>query len=576
MVAITPKAYNPLKDIAPKAPVKLKSKLSFSSVAPSPTTFDPLAQAKIGTKATNTYNLAPSGISIQSPKAIAWQLQKTKDVETQKIVKQDNIIGELWATVLENPNADPEKLKAAFPELSHLDKDVIWELWATILENPNVTPEQLRKAFPELDSKYKAPSKVWKNLDKATNILKWANEFLASGIESFVEWWWWAIERWLNKASDYLLWTNAVEEARIRDERLKWKWVITTPFWIDTTTPAAQMWKTVWKVVWVNSLIPTPTLWWSTFLARAGKNAIVWWLWTQASTLLSEWRIATPTETAIWAGTQWLFWAIANVKSKKWLEWLVQPKMTPSVEAERAAKWLKTVWLFGKVWMKSTKQEEAMAKLANKIWLNPSKTVTSNVNKTLASLNKETDNLINIVENNPTIFNPKEITSRMKKIEKPLMIRWWENEAKYDAIIAKFEEILKWEKKNSAWLLRARKKLDAWINAEIPNLYNSDAMTPLKVAVTKIRKIPNEWINEKIWWDIVKESLWKQSLMLDMVDNMAWKTEKSGTSALSRFVKRNKGTVWAVWALWWAAILNKLWVKIPWLSWWWWWEYISE
>jgi hypothetical protein len=40
--------------------------------------------------------------------------------------------------------------------------------------------------------------------------------------------------------------------------------------------------------------------------------------------------------------------------------------------------------------------------------------------------------------------------------------------------------------------------LDAWINAEIPNLYNSDAMTPLKVAVTKIRKIPNEWINEKI------------------------------------------------------------------------------
>jgi hypothetical protein len=101
-------------------------------------------------------------------------------------------------------------------------------------------------------------------------------------------------------------------------------------------------------------------------------------------------------------------------------------------------------------------------------------------------------------------------------------------------------------------------------------------MTPLKVAVTKIRKIPNEWINEKIWWDIVKESLWKQSLMLDMVDNMAWKTEKSGTSALSRFVKRNKGTVWAVWALWWAAILSKLWVKIPWLSWWWWWEYISE
>jgi hypothetical protein len=75
-------------------------------------------------------------------------------------------------------------------------------------------------------------------------------------------------------------------------------------------------------------------------------------------------------------------------------------------------------------------------------------------------------------------------------------------------------------------------------------------------------------LNETIWDDIVKQSLSKQSLMIDMIDNMAWKTEKTGTNALSRRAWRNKGKVWTAGALWTAALLNQLWVKVPWLSWW--------
>lgn len=567
MATITPAKYNPLTMAAPKAPVKLlpKKKVDFSSITPKVGVIDPLAQAKVGTKATGSYNITPS-IQKWAVAKSASDIWKTKEVIVQQEKKQTNAIWELWSTVLANPDSSPAEIKAKFPEFNNIDEQVFWELWATILANPEISMEEIRQKFPELNRWYKAPNKTIEWIKKATDILKWGTEFLASWIQGFVEWWGGTIEKWLNKASDYLLWTNAVEEARLRDERLKWKWVITTPFWIDTTTPAAQMWATVWKVIWTNTLIPTPTLWWATFLWRAAKNAAVWWLTTQASTLLSEWRIATPTETAIWAGTQWILWGIANVKSAKQLKNLVQPKMTPSVEAERAAKWLKTTNIFGKVGMKATKEEVKMADIAKKIWLNPSKTVTNNVNKTLSSLNKETDDLIKIVDDNPTIFNPKEITSRMRKIEKPLMIRWWENEAKYDAVIKKFEEILAWEKKNTAWLLKARKKLDAWINAEIPNLYNSDAMTPLKVAITKIRKVPNEWINEKIWWDVVKNSLEKQSLMIDMIDNMAWKTEKTWTTAISRFVNNNRGKLWAAWALWWAYILKKM--GIGWGGWW--------
>ena len=573
MATITPAKYNPLTMAAPKAPIKLlpKKKVDFSSIAPKVGVIDPLAQAKVGTKATGSYNITPS-IQKWAVAKSASDIWKTKQIFIDKqIVASNDLVADMKNVISEWRTPDINKLKQLYPEFSKLDdsilRDLTDDIGNVVAEWREVEPEKLKQLYPELyDINYKAPNKTIEWLKKATDILKWGTEFMASWIQNFVEWGGGTIEKWLNKASDYLLWTNAVEEARLRDEKLKWKWVITTPFWIDTTTPAAQIWGTVWKVIWTNTLIPSPTLWWATFLWRVAKNAAVWWLTTQASTLLSEWRLATPTETAIWAGTQWLLWGIANVKSTKQLKNLVQPKMTPSVEAERAAKWLKTTNIFGKVGMKATKEEVKMADIAKKIWLNPSKTVTSNVNKTLSSLSKETDDLIKVVDDNPTIFNPKEIISRMKKVEKPLMIRWWENEAKYDAVIKKFEEILAWEKKNTAGLLKARKKLDAWINAEIPNLYNSDAMTPLKVAITKIRKIPNEWINERIWWDLVKNSLEKQSLMIDMVDNMAWKTEKTWTTAISRFVNNNRGKLWAAWALWWAYILKKM--GIGWGGWW--------
>jgi hypothetical protein len=36
------------------------------------------------------------------------------------------------------------------------------------------------------------------------------------------------------------------------------------------------------------------------------------------------------------------------------------------------------------------------------------------------------------------------------------------------------------------------------VKKEFPNLYESDALTPIKTAITEIRKIPNNIVNEKI------------------------------------------------------------------------------
>lgn len=64
----------------------------------------------------------------------------------------DNAIGELWATILSNPNDDLAIIKSKFPEFSNLDEQVFWELWATLIANPDLSMEEIRQKFPELDN----------------------------------------------------------------------------------------------------------------------------------------------------------------------------------------------------------------------------------------------------------------------------------------------------------------------------------------------------------------------------------------------------------------------------------------
>lgn len=442
-------------------------------------------------------------------------------------------------------------IQTKFPEFKGKEQAVA-DFVTTIQAKPDITPEEIKVKFPELYPTYEPEPTLW---EKASSTLWWltksvvglpwmvaesgildkpVEEFAKSSVYNLNP-----VTAIAKKASDKLwLWLPdksvawAIQSVIPKEELQKYQakqWnkpfsqVAKENYAWDVSSKEFKKWEQAWDIIqlWVA---------WATWLKSLAKNAPT--IIQEGKRIVSKWKSLVE-------------WAKSIVKNR-WLakkEWelldLIQPKLTPTVEAERAAKWLKKTNWYGKVSMWATKKEKEMVNLWKEI-LDPWTTITTNVNNTIKALDWETDNLIKVVEKNPTIFNPKEITSRMRKIEKPLMIRWWENEAKYDAIINKFEEILKWEKKNTAWLLKARKKLDSWINAEIPNLYTSDTMSPLKVAVSKIRKIPNEWINEKIWGDIVKNSLSKQSLMMDMIENMAWKTEKTWSTSVSRFLKKHQ------------------------------------
>ena len=85
------------------------------------------SEKTIATKETiQTVNIKPQ---VKTPEITSDQMQNIK--VQQEPVDYKNVIGELWATILSNPNANIEETKAKFPEFSSVDTQVFWKLWAT-------------------------------------------------------------------------------------------------------------------------------------------------------------------------------------------------------------------------------------------------------------------------------------------------------------------------------------------------------------------------------------------------------------------------------------------------------------
>lgn len=370
-------------------------------------------------------------------------------------------------------------------------------------------------------------------------------------------------------------------------EKTVWKWMdvlwgklFWDSYWkvwwlTDKVVPKALwwaeqwIWYKAWEVIGKNlpSIAATAWLWgvswWLT--ARAVKGAWLWALNTQANTYLTEWRLATGKETLVWAWLWGVLWGALWWQSKKAIQKLVQPKTTATVERKAAEKWLKSTNLLWKVKLAASNREKQMAEVW-KEFLNPSKTITSNVNKTISQIEKEAKNLSSIIKDNPTWIPTSNLKSALNKVEMPISIKWDKTlEKQYWLIKKKILELYNNQpKKNGIWLLETRKQIDNIISNEYPNLYSSQALSPLKIAITKLREVPNKLIWEKIWWKVVKDSLTKQSLLYSIRDNLATKTEKTWSSAVSRLIQKNKKKLWtagavAWWIYWLKALKNLVW-----------------
>lgn len=138
------------------------------------------------------------------------------------------------------------------------------------------------------------------------------------------------------------------------------------------------------------------------------------------------------------------------------------------------------------------------------------------------------------------IYSYKELGSVLRNIPKPTLLVG-DMEKVYGKVIDKALEIAKENGGKISNLFDARKGFDSFIAREFPNLYSSDALTPMRVAVKNIRNGINSFIEQNLPDGLgFRERLLDQSTLLKAAENMAPKAVKEiGTSGLGRFAARH-------------------------------------
>ncbi len=156
--------------------------------------------------------------------------------------------------------------------------------------------------------------------------------------------------------------------------------------------------------------------------------------------------------------------------------------------------------------------------------VNPSENGATNINNVRTALSKEADNLKTQIQSVDHPYTFKELSSAIKSVEKPAMLKSANLDKVFSQVQNKAISLAKESGGNISNLLDARKAFDAYVQKEFPNLYSSDTLTPMKSAIKNVRNAMNDFIEKNLPKDnSFKESLKKQSLYYDAIDNIASK-----------------------------------------------------
>lgn len=172
------------------------------------------------------------------------------------------------------------------------------------------------------------------------------------------------------------------------------------------------------------------------------------------------------------------------------------------------------------------------------------KTFSDKINATQEAIGNMAESLKNDVINSggDRIYSFKELGSKLNGLEKPLLVSsdTTLNNA-YDRVIAKALEIAKDNGGKISNLFDARKEFDNFISQQFPNLYSSDTLTPMRVAVKSVRNGINDFIDKNLPAELgFRERLLDQSKLYEAVDNMAPKAVKEvGTTGFERTAARH-------------------------------------
>lgn len=163
------------------------------------------------------------------------------------------------------------------------------------------------------------------------------------------------------------------------------------------------------------------------------------------------------------------------------------------------------------------------------------------VNKLKSSLKKD------IIEGGADrIYPTKELMSRLKKIERPLLIsRDATLKHVYDDLIKTVGKIAEKQGGKVSELGELLSEFDALVKKQFPNLYKSDTLTPLRAGVKDMRETIKDFAVEKLPEGTgLKERMLEVHKMLNAMQSMSRKaglkaTGELGTDAISRAGKRH-------------------------------------
>lgn len=141
------------------------------------------------------------------------------------------------------------------------------------------------------------------------------------------------------------------------------------------------------------------------------------------------------------------------------------------------------------------------------------------------------------------IYSIKELKSALDKVPKPLgIVR--EQEGVLNRVKNAALDIAKKNGGKISNLFDARKEFDSLIKQQFPNLYNSDTLTPIRLAVRNIRNTMTDFTAKNLPEVDLKNSLTLQSKLLSAIENMSEKAasgqaKEVGSNVIDRFVGRH-------------------------------------
>lgn len=510
--------------------------------------------------------------NVVTPKQVTTLKTDIEKKKQQDVVKQQEQVAAQSAQLAKSANTfkdlyydvakwTDEQILKAYPELwgdatiikkIRQNPQIAVDLYYD-LQKPWVTQEKISQAYPEL---YWADNAKWWVLNYlmwmgkqsvstfGTNLVSWALDLVwadkarekVQGFQEFV--------KWEEEASLRRQWYNP-------DSWAFKAWETTSNFALSTV-PTLPYW---WAWLWFVKTIANPVV---RTLAWGGLGVLEWLATTNLGVAWSEWRKANATENTIGGVLGGLFWALAakgpTLEQKLWNE--IQPKLSPTelVAARKAGNVSKS---FGTTKLNPTQYDKEVIKTAKDIGIKAGGNVDDNIAKADWYIEQKATQLANYLKNSK-IFNYNQVASKIDNIAQPGDIVG-DKAAIYNNLKKTAKDIIKKNKGNLGWLLKARQEFDRVARENFPSVFDGSEKS-LNKLVASIRDEMNDYIIQNAGSDIVKNSLQQQSNAFRIIDNLADKWEKIGMGVLQRVAKKYPKS-YELWKLTTAAGLWGLWIN---------------